>query len=289
VRRLQPFAALALLVSWLGACADDQAAQVAPDATTDSASGADATVDSGPPPGTCGRDLGASCFEDEQCESGICFISEYAPFGVCTVPCLEAPGFCETEPGVFVDGAWCVAFPETDFRTFNHPELSQFCVRTCDELSDCATVEPAYEECGDLTYKGNPLFPSDPKKVCQAPSATGQEPVDPFTCEGWDTKNPGEENAKALCRGYCDYLDVCQIYEPGHNLECCAWYCFNRLAGSAFSKSEKETYKDVLTNYVNTFKSRQGSAIQCTQPVQQFGPPGQPDANAPAPVSGKCR
>ena len=241
------------------------------------------------PPAKCDLGLGEPCYIDEQCQSGICLISELAPFGVCTVSCLNAPDFCETEPGTYVDGAWCVSFPEDDFRTFNHPELVRFCVPICDDLSDCAAIDPAYEICDDVLYKNNPLFPSDPMNVCQAPSATGKEPVDPFTCADWDTKNPGHASEKLLCENYCTYLSACQYYEEGHNLDCCAWYCFNGLVTDTKSKAEKEAYKDELNNYTLTFQSRRNTAIQCTQGETQFGPPDKPDQNAPAPVAGKCR
>lgn len=254
--------------------------------------GADVAADVGADPDAapvCGLALGQPCYVDEQCDSGICLIAEVAPFGVCTVACATAPGPCETGPGAYVDGAWCVQYPEDDFRWFNHPELVRFCLPTCQELSDCQSIDPAWEVCDDVLYKGDPLFPSDPKNVCQAPSATGKEPVDPFTCEGWDVKNTIDGSDKLLCTDYCQFLDQCQIYEPGHNLDCCAWYCINRLTGTAFTKGEREAYKDEVTNYVLAFKSAPGTAIQCTQPVADFGPPAKPDANAPKPVAGKCR
>lgn len=277
--------AAALLVAGCASSSDDGAV-----ATGDTQSTADTALeaDSGPAP-VCGLGFGEPCYVDEQCDSGVCLISEFAPFGVCTVACKAAPGPCETSPGTYLDGAWCVQYPEDDFRYFNHPELVRFCIPTCKDLDACHAIDPAYEVCDDVLYKGNPLFPSDPMDVCQAPSATGKVPVDPFTCEGWDAKNPGLASEKLLCRDYCEFLDKCQVYEPSHNLECCAWYCFNKLTGTALSKSERESYKDELTNYVLAYKSAPGTAIQCTQPIQDFGPPEKPDANAPAPVAGKCR
>jgi hypothetical protein len=232
----------------------------------------------------CGLELGEPCFGDEQCASGICLVSEFAPFGICTVPCQAAPGFCIQPDGTQIDQAWCVAFPEDDFKKLNHPELNRFCVPMCTDLAACQSIHPAYELCGEILYKGNPLFPSDPVWLCQAPSAIGKTPVDPFTCADWDVVNPGNANEKFLCKAYCDYLSACQYYPPSHNEDCCHWYCYLELVGE---KGISETYKDLLVNYTNFFKANEGNAQQC-EGEAQYGPPPLPDAKAPTPVEGEC-
>lgn len=233
----------------------------------------------------CSLSLGEPCFEDEQCETGLCLISEFAPFGVCTVPCQTAPDVCISVDGVEYPNAWCVELPEDQFILLNHPDTNRFCVRTCATVEDCTDIHPAYETCDEIKYKGNPIYPSDPKSVCQAPSATGKNPVNPFTCAEWQTKNPNFSSERKLCTDYCAYLSACNYIEDGHNLDCCAWYCYLQMVDN---NKVDEQYKDLLNNYVKVFLSAPGTAIQCTQGEVQFGPPSAPDKNAPKSVAELC-
>ena len=248
--------------------------------------GGDAALDTTPAPVTeCNLGLGESCFEDEQCESGLCLISEYAPFGICTRECDNAPDFCFDDAGDPIAGTWCVAYPKGVFQIWNHTEVTDFCVRTCTDEDSCQAIDPAYEECDDLKYQGNPLFPSDPMPVCQAPSATGKTPVDPFTCADWEAANPGYGNEKNLCKNYCSYLRDCQYYDLDHNMDCCSWYCFLQLVDD--KGNTNGPYEDVLTNYWLFYKANEGNAQECNG-EEQYGIPALPDANAPEAVAGTC-
>lgn len=233
----------------------------------------------------CSLPLGEPCFEDEQCETGLCLISEFAPFGICTVRCQTAPDVCVADNGTEYPNAWCVELPADQFILLNHPDTNRFCVRTCAKVADCTAIHPAYETCEEIKYKGNPIYPSDPKAVCQAPSATGKNPVNPFTCAEWQTKNPSFASERKLCTDYCAYLSACNYIEDGHNLDCCAWYCYLQMVDNT---KVDESYKDLLNNYVKVFLSAPGTAIQCTQGEAQFGPPAAPDKNAPKSVAELC-
>jgi hypothetical protein len=246
-------------------------------------------------PEGCELQLGEACQENGQCLSGVCQVSEITPFGICTIPCPKGSGPCQdagpdgtydTDDDVFHDNAWCIEYPEEQFKSLTHPDMNRFCLPRCKSgsITECEAIHSEYELCADAEYIGNPLYPGDPIAVCQAPSLMGKTPVDPVTCDGWASENPGLNTQKQLCQQYCDYLKVCQIYEPGHNMDCCEWYCFFQLTPNGLWN---EPYKDVLTNYVLWFFANVGNAQQC-QGAAQFGDPPFPDANAPAPLGFTC-
>jgi hypothetical protein len=231
----------------------------------------------------CNLDIGEACYGDEQCESGVCLMSEMAPFGFCTTPCESAPGYCITPEGTVHDNAWCIEIPKDEFKALTHKSMNRFCMRTCSDLDSCQLIAP-YQICGDIEYQGNPLFPSDPKWVCQAPSVIGKTPVDPVTCAKWSSENPGFTSEKLLCSNYCNYLKTCQYYDNNHNMECCDWYCFLHLTEGG---KTNEGYKDDLTNYTYYYQTHKNSVEACTGD-EQFGVPALPDADAPPPAEVIC-
>jgi hypothetical protein len=279
MRQLAGIAALGVLCGCGGASEDaaDDAGSGAADTTED----ADAAVIP-----DCNLALGAPCLRDEQCQSGLCLVSELTPFGICTVECTEAPNFCTTVDGESVPRAWCVEYP-AEFKVLSPSGgIGAFCVPMCDELSECLSISPAWEECSKPTWQGQPLYgeASLNRSVCQAPSAAGKTPVDPLTCADWDTANPGFFSEKTLCENYCSFLSACQYYEPGHNLECCEWYCFLELVQG---QTVVGTYEDVLVNFWQWFVGNPGTAQQCLG-EQQYGPPPIPDSKAPDPATLEC-
>lgn len=234
----------------------------------------------------CERPIGAGCLEDAHCESGVCLISELAPFGICTVPCSNPGDYCLGTDGTAYEGFWCVEFPDEEFKSLTHKDVNAFCLKICsaDGLEGCQELEPGYESCEEVTYKGNPLYPSSPMPVCQAPSAMGKSPVDPYTCAGWKATNPGNSNEKLLCSNYCSYLKSCQYYTPSESLECCEWYCYGKLVKVGFIDGE---YEDVIRNFVEWFSSFGGTSKQC-EAKSEFGDPPVPDENRPEPDGFLC-
>ena len=232
----------------------------------------------------CERPLGAGCLEDAHCSSGVCLVSEFAPFGICTVPCSNPGDFCMGTDGTAHAGFWCVEPPVEEFKKLNHQDTTAFCLKICENLDECGALDPAYETCEEVVYKGNPLYPSSPMPVCQAPSAMGKVPVDPFTCANWKATNPGNSNEKLLCSNYCSYLKSCQYYTPSESLECCEWYCYGRLVKVGSIDGE---YEDILRNFTEWFTSFAGTGKQC-EAKEEFGNPPIPDEAKPEPDSFLC-
>ena len=240
--------------------------------------------DVAPVPEICERPIGAGCLEDAHCESGICLISEFAPFGICTVPCQNPGDFCKGTDDVQYDGFWCVEPPPEEFKKYNHKDTTAFCLKICENEEECTELEPGYETCEEVTYKGTALYPGSPMQVCQAPSAVGKVPVDPFTCENWKATNPGNPNEKLMCSNYCAYLNACQYYAPGESLECCQWYCYGRLVKVGGIDGE---YEDILRNFNEYFTAFAGTGQQC-EGKTKFGDPPIPDENKPTPDGFLC-
>ena len=232
----------------------------------------------------CTSPLGGECLEDQHCEEGVCLISEYAPFGVCTVECQSPGDFCVDTEGNAVEGFWCIQPPPEEFRKLTHTEIDSFCVPICDSLEECKLLEERYETCAQPEYKGNPLYPGSPMPVCLNSGAMGKSPVDPYTCANWKATNPGEPESKQLCANYCAYLSSCQVYASGESLECCEWYCFNRLVQPGFIDGE---YQSLLRNFTEWFSSFAGTGKQC-EAEEDFGPPPVPDSNKPKPEDFFC-
>ncbi len=236
----------------------------------------------------CNQPLGAPCFRDAQCASGLCLVSEVTPFGFCTRPCQTPSAPCTMPDGQPDPSAWCVDIPG-GYVKLGHPELSAFCLPRCQRLDDCAVYGPGWTTCGEFAYKGNPVFPQDPIFVCQAPEAMGKVPVDPLTCEGWFDANPSNDSdvntAKNRCLDYCDFLATCHYYPLGTDLQCCQWHCFLKLVGP--SGTIDAQLEDLLTNFVNFWKGNQGTAQECQGEVE-FGPPPIPDEGAPRPSDVQC-
>ena len=183
---------------------DDEATNSAegavPDATPDIE---ESPEDAETEPEICTSPLGGECLEDRHCEQGICLISEFAPFGVCTVACQNPGDFCLTTEGEAIERFWCIQPPPEEFRKLTHPEVEAFCMPICDSLEECQPLEPRYEECAQPEYKGNPLYPGSPMPVCLTNGAMGKSPVDPYTCANWKATNPGEPESAALRKLLC--------------------------------------------------------------------------------------
>ena len=236
-------------------------------------------------PKPCNLDIGEVCHGDEQCTSNVCLMSEITPFGICTVPCEQAPGYCISDGGEVHENSWCIEIPKDDFKSLNHKSMNRFCMRTCSDLDSCQEIAPGYAVCANMEYQGNPLYPTDPKWVCQAPDAIGKTPVDPVTCAGWKSENPGYSSEKLLCQNFCHYLNVCQYYEAGHNLECCEWYCFLELTKGG---QTNEPYKDQLTNFTMYYQTHKNSIEACTGETHFGYSPDIPDSDAPLPADVIC-
>lgn len=230
--------------------------------------------------------LGAPCGDDGDCISGECLESEYGvPF--CTRPCTATEESCPEGPDAPAGSTLCVDFgslPTPGVPAFKG-ELTRFCVPTCKDLGECAALGAAWEECGPASYLGELLYPQlgQGKRVCQAPSFQGKDPVDPALCD-WDkTVAPGLGSEAVLCERYCEYLAICKEIPADTPGACCAWGCFNRMvvAGEVV-----DAWHDEVKCYVQTHAAfpRQGTANGCSEPPRSCGGP--PDDPTPPGAGG---
>lgn len=230
----------------------------------DGETGADQAGDSGP---ACERfkGVGQPCDDECECLGGICALTEYAPFRFCTKKCGDAqPGSpCEPEESESLFTSLCVEFP-SDFRV----PPNRFCAPYCNELLDCAKLGAPWEECVQPHWKGNPLYPAIPDKVCISPSAQGHEPVDPDTCANWEDLFNAFPEERILCQGYCEFLDTCKLLPADVSQPCCAFHCSQKMTEEGIR--DKEYFKYIRC-YVDNFGKFSPSTLVCTKPLQACG------------------
>ena len=209
--------------------------------------------------------IGQPCTDDCECLGGPCVLNEYAPFRFCTTPCMGAqPGSaCEPEVEGAAFSTFCIDFP-SDFRV----QPGQFCAPLCNDILDCNKLGAPWESCEMPQWKGNPLYPSTPDKVCISPSAQGHEPIDPDTCENWEGLFNEFQQERAACISYCDFLDVCQVLAAETSSPCCAFYCTSAMIKNG--KVDKEYFQYVRC-YIDSYNAFRGSALVCTKPLSDCG------------------
>jgi hypothetical protein len=253
--------------------------------------GADgATVDAGSDADGAGTalSLGRPCQQDSDCLSGECLRSEYGvPF--CSRACDDPAETCAAGSDAAAGATLCVGFsplPNPNVPPFKG-ELAQFCVPTCATLADCLALGAAWEQCAPAQYLGDRLYPAlgVGKKVCQAPSFQGKDPVDPRTCDWEKTVAPGFGSEAVLCERYCAYLELCKEIPAETPDACCAWGCFNQMVVGG---ETVDGWYDEVKCYVDNHGAfpLQGAANACSEPPKQCG--GAPVDPTP-PGSGRAR
>jgi hypothetical protein len=217
--------------------------------------------------------LGEPCVSDSDCVSGECLESEYGvPF--CSRPCQEPAAICEDGDDARAGDTLCIGFdplPNPNAPAFKG-ELTQFCVPTCASDADCLALNGAWEICAPARYLGDRLYPSlgVGKKVCQAPSFQGKDPVDPTTCDWEKTVAPGFGSEAVLCERYCAYLELCKEIPGETPNPCCAWGCFNQMV---IAGETVDPWRDEVKCYVDNHLAfpRAGAANACNQPPKNCG------------------
>ena len=211
--------------------------------------------------------VGQPCSDDCECLGSMCVLTEYAPFRFCTKSCgsVEPGAPCEPDEGLELYNSMCVQFP-ADFRVMP----SKFCAPLCSEDLDCAKLGAPWESCEKPQWKGNPLYPSFPDKVCMSPSAQGHEPVDPDTCENWEKIYPTFSTERLTCTEYCNFLFSCKHVQVGGALTpgCCSYQCMQQMIVDGLV--DKEFFK-YLRCYVDQYQSFSNSGLVCTKPVDTCG------------------
>lgn len=210
--------------------------------------------------------VGQPCDDACECLGGLCLLNEYAPFRFCTKSCADAAPGTHCEPDVEGEpwNSLCVKFPGNEFRV----EPSQFCAPLCEDMSDCAGLGAPWETCQKPLWLGNPLYSGVPDQVCISPSAQGHDPVDPDTCEGWEGLYSEFGLERTTCTAYCEFLDTCQLLDPGTSLSCCAFHCTSKMVPDG--KVDKAYFIDIRC-YVDTYNGFLNTALVCTQPQAQCG------------------
>ncbi len=211
------------------------------------------------------KGVGQPCDDECECLGGICALTEYAPFRFCTAKCGDTqPGSpCEPEQGESLFTSLCVEFP-SDFLV----PPNRFCAPYCNEPLDCAKLGAPWEECIQPHWKGNPLYPAIPDKVCISPSAQGHEPVDPDTCENWEDLFNAFPEERFLCIGYCEFLDACKVLPANISQPCCAFHCSQKMTEEGLRN--KDYFKEIRC-YVDHYGSFTGTALVCTKPFETCG------------------
>lgn len=216
--------------------------------------------------------LGASCREDGECISRLCMTSQYGtPF--CTRPCSNAWEPCPAGDDVAAGQSLCVSYedpPNPQAPAFEG-ELLRFCVPRCQDVRECAGLDPVWEACDVPRWLGDPLFPAlGSQKVCQSPSFHGKVPVDPAQCDWERTVKPAYNNEANLCRAYCEYLDRCKELEPLADTRCCEWGCFNRIV---VEDTVQTAWRETIRCYIDNHAAfpETGPKNACTEPPVNCG------------------
>lgn len=216
--------------------------------------------------------LGASCRQDSDCISRLCMTSQYGtPF--CTRPCTNEWEPCPAGDDAAAGQSLCVSYeapPNPQAPAFQG-ELLRFCVPRCQDVRECAGLDPAWEACDVPKWLGDPLYPAlGNQKVCQSPSFHGKVPVDPATCDWERTVKPAYNNEANLCRAYCEYLDRCKELEPLADVGCCEWGCFNRIV---VEDTVQTAWRDAIRCYIDNHAAfpETGPKNACTEPPVNCG------------------
>lgn len=211
--------------------------------------------------------VGQPCNDDCECLGSMCVLTEYAPFRFCTKSCGTAePGSsCQPDEGLDKFNSVCVQFP-SDFLAMP----SKFCAPLCSTELDCAKLGAPWENCEKVQWKGNPLYPALPDKVCISPSAQGHDPIDPDTCENWEKIYTVWSTERLTCTEYCDFLFSCKHVAMGGTLTkpCCAYQCMQSMVVDGLV--DKEFFK-YLRCYVDQYQAFSNSGLVCTKPVDTCG------------------
>ncbi len=228
--------------------------------------------------------LGQACGE-AGCAAGlICVDGDWAPAPWCAKACdnpgdycdqLEAdsPAMAGSDPGAPLQGnSLCVALPG-DFQG----GTATFCAPICDNTDACRGLWTGWSKCAKPTWKNKVRYPALPTLVCQAPASQGQVVVDPVACD-WEDKvtDPKFSNAKQVCKAYCSFLQICQLWDPKkEKLSCCQWRCFQDLTPGGTLDDAAE---DLKKCYIKAFNSAQGTPKVCTLHREQCPAIGDPHA-----------
>lgn len=244
----------AALVLLLAACSSDGNSNGKSDAAGGNTGGETTTL----------KTFGEHCTTDAACGTGMCLLSEYAPFGWCTAPCTEVKEPCAADQnGDF--GGYCVEMPD-DFP--DSPK--KFCVPICKNIFECQAKTPLWEECKKPQWKGNVLYGDSEVLACQAPSAHGQIKIDPVTCANWKEAFGEFQSQIALCEAYCDYLTTCKEVPAAstYNVECCGYGCTLQMTqGGEVSKP----YEKKIKCYVQNHTAFLGLPQVCSEPTDVCG------------------
>lgn len=208
---------------------------------------------------------GDPCMTDDNCATGLCVLTEYAPFRFCTAECeVEEEGCPADADGNF--GGWCAKMPA------DYPDSpKQFCLPVCKDIHECQAKTALWERCDPPSWKGNIIYGSATGvRACQAPSAAGKVKVDPVTCEGWTENFKEYQPEIGMCRAYCDYLVTCKEVKDSaiYNKECCAWGC---MLQSVIDGTVDTLYQKDKQCYVQNFSAFQGTPKVCSGATDDCG------------------
>lgn len=208
--------------------------------------------------------LGEAC-GSVGCASGLtCIDGDWAPEPWCARPCSNPGDYCDavetsSNAGAPLNGnSLCIALPG-DFQG----ATATFCAPTCNNTDACRGLWTGWSKCAKPTWKNKALYPALPTLVCQAPASQGQVVVDPVACD-WEDKvtDPKFTNAKQVCKAYCSFLQICQLWDTKkEKLACCQWRCFQDLTPGGTLDDEAE---DLKKCYIKAFNSAQGTPKVCT-------------------------
>jgi hypothetical protein len=241
--------------------------------------------------------LGAACAENDECKSGLCLKSSYAPpfcSRACDQDCVQAnlegqncggdpcPAGVDAGEGdsLCVSYAWPPYYWQTpEFKS----ELTAFCVPRCHAMADCTSNNGHWEVCDVPEYLGDPLYPVlGDTRVCMATSYHGKDPVDPKLCDWQKTLQPEFSSQAVLCGDYCAYLEACKEVPVGTDHDCCQWGCYNRVV-SAEGKLNDPWYDQVKCMYeTHLAYPREGVANACTEPKKLCELPYELDPTPPS-------
>lgn len=226
--------------------------------------------------------FGQRCDPSAGCEKPLqCIDSEYAPHPWCGASCdsSQLKNYCTAEQlgsaGAAGQQGLCVQMP----AGFAGPQ-QPLCLPICSNLASCQALDPQWETCAQPSYKGLTFIKDLPTKVCQAPSAHGQNKVDPLTCD-WAAKatDPSYADAKTLCKAICaGFLKSCQLWPKSQSADCCGWACFQYVTpGGIVSTvrldSEIKCYIKAFTAYAQTPKVCEAYATECPPLPAVLNPP----------------
>ena len=253
MRYLIPFAIITLIT----ACGDDGGGKTTSTGGNDTAGTGDTAE--------VLKTFGEVCETDEECDTGMCLLNEYAAFGFCTADCDEVKEVCAPDSAGNYGGL-CIEMPE-DF-----PDTPRrFCAPLCNDIFECQGKTPLWEESKPIEWKGNPLYGELTNVlVCQSPSSHGVIKVDPTTCEDWEASFGEFTKQVNTCKAYCEYLVFCkEVVAPStYNKTCCAYGCTLEMTKNG---EVQEPYEKKIQCYEQTFYAFQTTPLVCEQPLEDCG------------------